>query len=106
MEIAAEDWPPILWIGLLNTGISCYLYFSSMGRLPVQTVAICGYLEPLSAVIFSVLFLQEVLRPVQMIGAIDIGGRCSRRPSRESSAAVFRRQDVSGNLQNHTSGKI
>lgn len=74
MEIAAVDWLPILWIGLINTGISCYLYFSSMGRLPVQTVAICGYLEPLSAVVFSVLFLKEILQPIQIIGAVLIIG--------------------------------
>lgn len=74
MEIAAEDWLPILWLGLLNTGICCYLYFSSIGRLPVQTVAICGYLEPLSAILFSVLFLKEILQPIQVLGAILIIG--------------------------------
>jgi len=41
----------------------------------VQTVAICGYLEPLSAVIFSVLFLSESMGPVKIIGAaLIIGG--------------------------------
>jgi drug/metabolite transporter (DMT)-like permease len=74
MDIAAGSWLPILWIGLINTGISCYLYFSSMGHLPVQTVAIFGYLEPLSAVLFSALFLREVLQPIQVIGAILIIG--------------------------------
>jgi drug/metabolite transporter (DMT)-like permease len=74
MEIATGDWLPILWIGLLNTGISCYLYFSSIGHLPVQTVAICGYLEPLSAVLFSVLFLREILQPIQVLGAVLIIG--------------------------------
>jgi drug/metabolite transporter (DMT)-like permease len=74
MEIVAEDWLPILWIGLLNTGISCYLYFSSIGHLPVQTVAICGYLEPLSAVVFSFLFLGEILQPIQIIGAVLVIG--------------------------------
>lgn len=74
IQIAAGDWTPILLLGLLNTGIGCYFYFSSIGRLPVQTVAICGYLEPLSAVLFSVLLLGETMRPVQIIGAILILG--------------------------------
>lgn len=65
---------PILILGLLNTGIGCYLYFSSIGNLPVQTVAICGYLEPLSAVLFSVLLLKETMLPMQIIGAILILG--------------------------------
>ena len=59
---------------ILNTGIGCYLYFSSIGNLPVQTVAICGYLEPLSAVVFSVLFLREILLPIQVLGAVLVIG--------------------------------
>lgn len=75
MEIASWDWPAILWIGLLNTGVGCYLYFSSIGALPVQTVAVCGYLEPLSAVVYSAVFLHERMLPLQMLGAaLIIGG--------------------------------
>ena len=64
----------ILTLGVINTGIGCYFYFSSIGRLPVQTVAICGYLEPLSALIFSAAFLAEKLSPVQIAGAALILG--------------------------------
>ena len=73
-EIAGEDVLPILFLGAVNTGIGCYLYFSSIGRLDVQTVAVCGYLEPLSAVVFSVLLLGEVLVPVQIFGAVLLLG--------------------------------
>jgi len=73
-EIAGEDILPILFLGAVNTGIGCYLYFSSIGRLDVQTVAVCGYLEPLSAVVFSVLLLGEILVPVQIIGAVLLLG--------------------------------
>ena len=69
MPVTSADILPILTLGLLNTGIGCYLYFSSIGKLQVQTVAICGYLEPLSAVLFSVIFLKEVMLPFQIIGA-------------------------------------
>lgn len=74
IEIAADDWLPVLWLGLINTGVCCYLYFSSMCVLPVQTVAICSYLEPLSAVILSVVFLHETLLPMQIFGAVLIIG--------------------------------
>lgn len=75
IQINGGDLLPILILGLVNTGLGCYFYFSSIGRLPVQTVAICGYLEPLSAVIFSVLFLKEYLQPIQILGAaLIIGG--------------------------------
>lgn len=74
IHIPIQSVIPIMILGLLNTGIGCYLYFSSIGDLPVQTVAVCGYLEPLSAVIFSVLFLKEKMLPMQIIGAILIMG--------------------------------
>ncbi len=74
MQIESTSILPILILGLLNTGVGCYLYFSSIDELKVQTVAVCGYLEPLSAVLFSVLFLKEFPAPLQIIGAVLIIG--------------------------------
>ena len=65
---------PILFLGIVNTGIGCYFYFSSIGDLPVQTVSILGYLEPLSALFFSALFLGEALSFWQWVGAALILG--------------------------------
>jgi len=45
VHIALDNLAPILLLGIVNTGIGCYFYFSSIGHLPVQTVAILGYLE-------------------------------------------------------------
>lgn len=72
--IPYESILPIIILGLVNTGIGCYFYFSSIGNLPVQTVAVCGYLEPLSAVLFSVFLLNEIMLPVQIIGTVLILG--------------------------------
>lgn len=74
IQIASGDWSWIITLGLLNTGIGCYFYFSSIGDLPVQTVSVCGYLEPLSAVVFSVLLLGETMLPFQIAGAVLIIG--------------------------------
>jgi drug/metabolite transporter (DMT)-like permease len=65
---------PILILGIVNTGIGCYFYFSSIGELPVQTVAICGYLEPLSALLFSAALLGETMSLFQIVGAVLILG--------------------------------
>jgi drug/metabolite transporter (DMT)-like permease len=66
---------PILFLGVVNTGLGCYFYFSSIGHLPVQTVAVSGYLEPLSALVFSAAFLGETLSIVQIAGAgLILGG--------------------------------
>ena len=74
LRITAGNVLPVLVLGLVNTGVGCYLYFSSIGALPVQTVAICGYLEPLAAVFFSALFLKETMLPLQILGAALILG--------------------------------
>lgn len=65
---------PILALGLVHTGVGCWMYFTTIGRLPAQTVAVCGYLEPLAAVILSWAILGERLSPMQMLGAALILG--------------------------------
>ena len=57
--VDAASWPWVLVLGAVNTGIGCYLYFSSFGGLRAQTVAILGYLEPVSAVVCALVFLHE-----------------------------------------------
>lgn len=74
IEVPRASIPAILILGIVNTGIVSYMYFSSMGKLPVQSVAVLGYIEPLSAVFFSVLFLHEVLLPMQLVGGVLIIG--------------------------------
>ncbi len=71
---AAADWLPIVLLGVLNTGGGGYLYFSSLNQLPAQTVAICSYLELVSAVIFAAFLLHEALSPMQISGAVLIVG--------------------------------
>ncbi|MCR4656986.1 MAG: DMT family transporter, partial [Lachnospiraceae bacterium] len=59
---------------LLNTGAGCCLYFSSIRHLPVQSISVLGYLEPLSALILSVALLHEHFSLLQGIGAVLILG--------------------------------
>ncbi len=84
VDIPAGSILPLLILGFLNTGVGCYFYFSSIGSLPVQSVAICGYLEPLSAVVLSALILRETMLIVQIVGAAlilggAIFGECVKR---------------------------
>jgi drug/metabolite transporter (DMT)-like permease len=74
IRLEPENLLLILVLGMINTGIGCYFYFSSIGNLPVQTVAICGYLEPLSALVFSAIILGETLSFAQIVGAMLILG--------------------------------
>lgn len=74
---AAEDIVWVLVIGLVNTGLAYYLYFSSLQKLPGQTVALVCYIDPLTALLVSGAFLGEKLFAVQIAGAVLIlGGAC------------------------------
>ncbi len=74
IDVPTNDWVWIIILGIVNTGIGCYLYFSPLSQLPVQTVAVCGYLEPLSAVVFATVLLGEKMTVIQIVGAVCIIG--------------------------------
>lgn len=74
IKITDREWIPILWIGLLNTGLSCFFYYSTITKLPMSTVAIFSYLDPVSAVVLSALILHEILLPIQILGVILVIG--------------------------------
>lgn len=74
LYISGADVIPVLFLGLVNTGLACYLYFSSIRDIPAQSVAICSYIDPLSALVFSAGILHEQLQMIQVVGAILILG--------------------------------
>ena len=82
---AWSELPWVLILGLVNTGLAYYFYFSAMQHLPGQTVALLCYIDPLTALLLSALFLHEHLLPLQIAGAVLIlGGACLgelRRPA-------------------------
>ena len=80
-----SQWLWIMLLGVINTGFGCYLYFSSIGALSVPVVSVWGYLEPLSAVLFSVILLNEKLLPMQILGAVLIIGGAAASEMRSSS---------------------
>lgn len=72
LNISRSDILPILLLGVLNTGIGCYLYFVGIIKIPAQTVAVCDYLEPMTGIFFSALILHETIGPEKIIGAVLI----------------------------------
>lgn len=64
----------LLLVGVLHTGVTYYLYFGSMARLPGQTVAIVSYVDPVVAVLASVVILQEPMVVSEAAGALLVLG--------------------------------
>ena len=63
-------------VGFLHTGLTYYLYFSSMNNLPSETVAIYSYIDPAFAILLSVFFLHEPMTVTGVVGAVLILGAC------------------------------
>lgn len=74
MQVSSIAWIFILVVGIIHTGISYLWYFSSIKELKVQSVAILSYIDPISAVIISSVFLGEKMNLMQIIGGIFILG--------------------------------
>ncbi|MBP3400995.1 MAG: EamA family transporter [Selenomonadales bacterium] len=67
-------WINLLIVGLFHTGITYCMYFSSLKELPGQKAAILSYIDPLVAVLISVVILGEAMTLWQVIGGMLILG--------------------------------
>jgi len=70
----STGWINLLIVGLVHTGITYCLYFSSLKELPGQKAAILSYIDPLVAVVISVTVLGESMTLWQVAGGILILG--------------------------------
>lgn len=64
----------LLIVGIVHTGFSYYFYFASMSQLNLQTIAIISYIDPVVAVIASVVILAEPMKFTDMVGTFLILG--------------------------------
>ena len=69
-----SGWICLLIVGLVHTGVTYCMYFSSLRELPGQEAAILSYIDPLVAVLCSVLILGEGMSLMQVIGGLLILG--------------------------------
>ena len=67
-------WVNLLIVGLIHTGVTYCMYFSSLKELTGQKAAILSYIDPLVAVLISVTILDESMTLPQVIGGILILG--------------------------------
>jgi RarD protein len=64
----------LLVVGVIHTGAAYLLYFSAIKKLNGQTIAVFCYIDPISAILMSSIFLSERLTIVQAFGGILILG--------------------------------
>jgi len=72
--LPTRSWVYLLIVGLIHTGVTYCLYFSSLKEMPGQKAAILSYIDPLVAVLISVTILEETMTLPQIIGGLLILG--------------------------------
>lgn len=70
----AVGWGCLLVVGLFHTGVTYCMYFSALRELSGQEASILSYIDPLVAVVISVLVLHESITAPQLVGGILILG--------------------------------
>jgi len=64
----------LLIMGIVHTGIAYALYFGAIKELPAQTSALLSYIDPVSAILLSAVFLNEWPTFWSGVGAVLVLG--------------------------------
>jgi drug/metabolite transporter (DMT)-like permease len=86
---AVDSWWQLAILGVLLTGLAGYVYWRSVAALPVATVAVLGYMEPASAVVWAALFLGETGDGITWLGVVLVlvAGAVAGLQGREAASA-------------------
>lgn len=67
-EVSSSSIPFIFILGVINTGIGFWLFFSGMEKLKGQSIAMLSYVDPFVAILISAMILQEQMTFIQILG--------------------------------------
>lgn len=68
LEVSRASIPFIILLGIVNTGIGFWLFFSGMEKLKGQSIAMLSYVDPFVAILISGVILQEQMTMIQVLG--------------------------------------
>ncbi|QJC95082.1 Putative transporter, YxxF like [Bacillus mojavensis] len=66
--VSRSSVPFIIILGIVNTGIGFWLFFSGMQKLKGQSIAMLSYVDPFVAILISAIILREQMTIFQMLG--------------------------------------
>ncbi|MBM7655260.1 DMT family transporter [Neobacillus cucumis] len=67
-EVSSSSIPFIFILGIINTGIGFWLFFSGMEGLKGQSIAMLSYVDPFVAILISAIILHEQMTSNQILG--------------------------------------
>ncbi|MBT2259786.1 DMT family transporter [Priestia megaterium] len=66
--VSRSSVPFIIILGIVNTGIGFWLFFSGMEKLKGRSIAMLSYVDPFVAILISAVILREHMTLVQILG--------------------------------------
>jgi drug/metabolite transporter (DMT)-like permease len=67
-----QAWRSLLIMGIVHSTFAPILYFKGLQTVTANRAAVLGYLEPVSAILFSMLFLNEIPHMYSFFGGVLI----------------------------------
>ncbi len=68
-------WVGVIWLGALGTGVAYLIFYRLIVRWGATRTTLVTYVIPLVAIVVGYVFLDERLRPIELVGAgLVIGG--------------------------------
>lgn len=74
LDVSRSSIPFIILLGIVNTGIGFWLFFSGMEKLRGQSIAMLSYVDPFVAILISGFIVQEQMTLIQMLGGVLLLG--------------------------------
>lgn len=74
LEFTSQNLLILIVLGVVHTGIVYLLFFSAVGKLPSQTSSVLSYVDPITAIVLSSVFLNQKMNNLQIVGTFLILG--------------------------------
>ncbi len=106
----AEEWVSLALLGVVNTALTGFLFLSALRTIRADQAAILTYAEPVSAVVFAAVLLDEPLTMATVLGgaAVIAGGiavvRSSAGASVDAPPVVLSNETTTGAPQERADG--
>ena len=66
---SAVGWVALIWLGALGTAVAYLIFFRVIERWGATRTTLVTYVIPVVAIVLGFLFLDERLRPLELVGA-------------------------------------
>ena len=73
-SVSAAGWVGIIFLGVVASGLAYLVYNWTLGYLEASVVGVISNLDPIVGVLSAVIFLGEVLGPLQIVGGVAAMG--------------------------------